>query len=133
MKPRTVHKCWPNAGLSAPLTTDLPLPTHFEKTIELIEPSKITEDVILGPEPQRHIDAINKFVDAGFDHVYVHHHRPQAGTVLSVLYGETAAKIQYYIEIIEWLGATRSQPRSRARVVSTQRQVRIASGMRRHS
>jgi hypothetical protein len=77
MKPRTVHKCWPNAGLSAPLTTDLPLPTHFEKTIELIEPSKITEDVILGPEPQRHIDAINKFVDAGFDHVYVHQIGPK--------------------------------------------------------
>ena len=54
------------------LMTDLPLPTHFEKTVELIEPTKITEDVILGPEPQRHIDAINKFVDAGFDHVYVH-------------------------------------------------------------
>lgn len=77
MKPRTLHKCWPNAGLSAPLTTDLPLPTHFEKTIELIEPSKITEDGILGPEPQRHIDAINKFVDAGFDHVYVHHIGPK--------------------------------------------------------
>ena len=69
---RTVRKCWPNAGLSAPLTTDLPLPTHFEKTVELLEPGKITEDVILGPEPRKHIDAINKFVDAGFDHVYVH-------------------------------------------------------------
>ena len=74
---RTVRKCCPNAGFGAPLTTDLPLPTHFEKTLELIEPSKITEDVILGPEPQRHIDAINKFVDAGFDHVYVHQIGPK--------------------------------------------------------
>ena len=48
------------------------LPTHFEKTVELIEPGKITEDVILGPDRRKHIDAINKFVDAGFDHVYVH-------------------------------------------------------------
>jgi G6PDH family F420-dependent oxidoreductase len=74
---RTVRKYWPNAGIDSPLMTDLPLPTHFEKTVELIEPSKITEDVILGPEPQKHIDAINKFVDAGFDHVYVHHIGPK--------------------------------------------------------
>ena len=69
---RTVRKCWPNAALDAPLMTDLPLPAHFEKVVELVEPGKITEDVILRPEPRKHIDAINKFVDAGFDHVYVH-------------------------------------------------------------
>ena len=25
-----------------------------------------------GPDPQRHLDGIAKFVKAGFDHVYVH-------------------------------------------------------------
>src|SRR5260370_2309190 len=41
--------------------------------------------------------------------------RPEAGTVLSILYGESASEIQYHTEIIERLGAPRSQSRQRAR------------------
>src|SRR5580658_3188390 len=74
---RTVRKHWPNAGIGVPLMTDLPLPDHFEKVVELMRPETIIEDVILGPEPRKHIDAINKFIDAGFDHVYVHQAGPQ--------------------------------------------------------
>jgi coenzyme F420-dependent glucose-6-phosphate dehydrogenase len=28
--------------------------------------------VICSPDPQRHIDAIKEYVDAGFDHIYIH-------------------------------------------------------------
>jgi coenzyme F420-dependent glucose-6-phosphate dehydrogenase len=28
--------------------------------------------VTCGPDPERHIEAIDAFVDAGYDHVYVH-------------------------------------------------------------
>ena len=74
---RTVRDCWPNAAIDAPLMTDLPLPEHFEKASELAAPDRIVQDVILGPDPQKHIDAINKFIDAGFDHVYVHQIGPR--------------------------------------------------------
>jgi len=72
----TVRKHWPNAGIGLPLMADLPLPNHFDNVIELMQPEKITEDVILGPEPRKHIDAIKQFVDAGFDHIYVHQAGP---------------------------------------------------------
>jgi coenzyme F420-dependent glucose-6-phosphate dehydrogenase len=74
---RLVRKKWPNGSIDVPLMTDLRLPQHFEATVELMKPEKITEDVILGPEPRRHIDAIRKFVDAGYDHVYVHQVGPK--------------------------------------------------------
>ncbi|MFZ2064075.1 MAG: TIGR03557 family F420-dependent LLM class oxidoreductase [Candidatus Binatus sp.] len=77
-----VRKQWPNAGIDAPLMTDLPLPKHFETVAESMQPDKITEDVILGPDPRRHIDAIKKFVDAGYDHVYVHQIGPQQSEFL---------------------------------------------------
>lgn len=32
----------------------------------------VAKSVICGPDPQRHVDAIRRFLDAGFDHVYVH-------------------------------------------------------------
>ena len=79
---RIVRKQWPNAGIDAPLMTDLPLPKHFETVAEAMQPDKITEDVILGPEPRRHIDAIRKFVDAGYDHVYVHQIGPKQSEFL---------------------------------------------------
>jgi coenzyme F420-dependent glucose-6-phosphate dehydrogenase len=68
----TVRKHWANAGISGPLMTDLPTPMHFDKVIETMQPEKITEDVILGPDPDRHLHGIKKFIDAGYDHIYVH-------------------------------------------------------------
>ena len=32
----------------------------------------VAESVIYGPDPERHRGAIQEFVDAGYDHVYVH-------------------------------------------------------------
>jgi hypothetical protein len=66
------QKHWPNSGIGGPLMTDLPTPLHFEQAIALMRPEKIVEDVTLGADPQEHIAAINQFVDAGFDHLYVH-------------------------------------------------------------
>jgi coenzyme F420-dependent glucose-6-phosphate dehydrogenase len=74
---RTVRKQWPNGCIDVPLMTDLPMPQHFEAAVKLTQPDKITADVILGPEPRRHIDAIKKFVDAGYDHVYLHQIGPK--------------------------------------------------------
>ena len=79
---RIVRKQWPNAGIDAPLMTDLPLPKHFEKVAESMLPDKITADVIMGPDARRHIDAIKKFVDAGYDHVYVHQIGPRQNEFL---------------------------------------------------
>ena len=33
---------------------------------------QVAESVICGPDPQRHIELIKQYIDAGFDHVYIH-------------------------------------------------------------
>lgn len=68
---------WPNAGIGSPLLSDLPLPSHFDKVIELMRPELITADMTLGPNPDDHIKAINEYIDAGYDHVYVHQVGPE--------------------------------------------------------
>jgi coenzyme F420-dependent glucose-6-phosphate dehydrogenase len=75
-----VRKFWPNAGIGGDLMTDLPLPSHFDQAVELIDPHKITEGMPLGPDPQKHIDGINQFLDAGFDRVYIHQVGPAQDT-----------------------------------------------------
>jgi G6PDH family F420-dependent oxidoreductase len=72
-----VPEYWPNAGIGGDLMTDLPLPSRFEQIIELMDPKKITEGMPLGPDPKKHIDGIEEFAEAGFDHIYVHQVGPR--------------------------------------------------------
>lgn len=69
---RTALEWWPNTSLPGELGTELPLPRHFQQAAELLEPDDVAKKVICGPDPERHIAAINEYVDAGYDHVYVH-------------------------------------------------------------
>jgi coenzyme F420-dependent glucose-6-phosphate dehydrogenase len=68
----TAHRVWPNAGLKGTLTQELPLPSHFEQAVEMVTEADTAEMVVCGPDSDRHREAVQQYVDAGFDHVYVH-------------------------------------------------------------
>lgn len=69
---KTAHKIWPTAGLPGELSQELPTPAHFEQAVKLVTEDKVAEMVVCGPDPQKHLDLIQKYIDAGFDHIYVH-------------------------------------------------------------
>ena len=69
---RTAHEVWPNGALSGRFKMELPRPTHFEEAARTVRPEDVAKEIICGPDPQRHVEAIGKFLAAGFDHVYVH-------------------------------------------------------------
>jgi len=69
---KTAFEWWPNAGLGGELSQELPLPRHFEQASRLVTPEDLAEKLPLGPDPDRHAEAIKAYVDAGFDHVYIH-------------------------------------------------------------
>jgi G6PDH family F420-dependent oxidoreductase len=69
---QTVHKIWPNAGITGELTQDLRTVTLFEQAVKMLSVQQTAEQIVLGPDPQAHIKGIRKFMDAGFDHIYVH-------------------------------------------------------------
>lgn len=58
--------------MSGNLFVELPPPSHFENAAELADEDDIAGSVICGPDPERHLEAIREFADAGFSHVYVH-------------------------------------------------------------
>jgi G6PDH family F420-dependent oxidoreductase len=72
-----VQRYWPNAGIGGRMMTDMELPQHFEEAIELIAPEKTLEGIPLGPDPRKHIDGVEKFIEAGYDHIYVHQVGPR--------------------------------------------------------
>jgi coenzyme F420-dependent glucose-6-phosphate dehydrogenase len=69
---RTSAEWWPNAALQGPLAQELALPSHFEAACAMVTEEDVAAHVACGPDPGVHLDAITTFVDAGFDHVYVH-------------------------------------------------------------
>jgi coenzyme F420-dependent glucose-6-phosphate dehydrogenase len=67
-------KIWPNALVSSEASSELPLPRHFEQLTEDMPSTMISSSggITCGPSAKVHIAAIQKFIDAGFDHVYIH-------------------------------------------------------------
>jgi G6PDH family F420-dependent oxidoreductase len=77
---QTVQEWWPVSSVSGRLHSDLPTPSHFQDAVDLMGEIQIPASTILGPDPDLHLEAIRKAVEAGFDQVYVHQIGPdQAG------------------------------------------------------
>lgn len=69
---KAAHEWWPNAAVEGELSQELPLPRHFEQASKTVREEDVAQTVVCGPDPERHRAAIQKFLDGGVDHVYVH-------------------------------------------------------------
>jgi G6PDH family F420-dependent oxidoreductase len=68
---RTAHRLWPNDALPGELAQVLPTTRHFEQASELVRPEQLAEQIPCGPDPERHLEAIIAYFQAGFDELYV--------------------------------------------------------------
>jgi G6PDH family F420-dependent oxidoreductase len=84
---RTAFELWPNLGLPGQLAQDLATPAHFEQAVELVDEERVTGMVPCGPDPERHLDTIRKYAEAGYDGVFVHQIGPDQAGFLR-FYGE---------------------------------------------
>jgi G6PDH family F420-dependent oxidoreductase len=69
---KTAHQWWPSGAVPGELSQELPLPRHFEQAVSMVTEDDVAQSIICGPDPARHLEAIQKFLDVGIDHVYVH-------------------------------------------------------------
>jgi coenzyme F420-dependent glucose-6-phosphate dehydrogenase len=69
---RTAFEWWPTAAVEGELSQELPLPRHFEQAVKGVTEDDVANVIVCGPDADRHVAAIREYVDAGFDHVYVH-------------------------------------------------------------
>jgi coenzyme F420-dependent glucose-6-phosphate dehydrogenase len=66
------YKYWSTAGLKGDLSQELPTQTHFERAAQIVSEEQVAEALICSNNPEDHLKGIQEFIDAGFDHVYVH-------------------------------------------------------------
>ena len=48
------------------------MPGHFAQLAGMVSPEDVDELVACGPDADRHMEMVGRFVDAGYTHVYVH-------------------------------------------------------------
>lgn len=73
---KIAHKQWPIPVLPGDLNRELPTPRTFEAAAELVTEDKIAELVTCGSNPEKHLEAIKKYLDAGFKKVSIHNIGP---------------------------------------------------------
>jgi coenzyme F420-dependent glucose-6-phosphate dehydrogenase len=69
---KTALEWWPTAAIPGDNGTELPLPSSFESLAELVTEDALAEQVACGPDPEVHVAKIQPYLEAGFDHVYIH-------------------------------------------------------------
>jgi G6PDH family F420-dependent oxidoreductase len=69
---RIAREQWPTAAMESSLSWELPLPMHFEAVAQLVTEDQVAESITCGPDPTKHLAAIRKYAEAGYDHICVH-------------------------------------------------------------
>jgi G6PDH family F420-dependent oxidoreductase len=90
----TAAKYWPNAALGSPLGQELALPSDYKAALERVKPEDLRERVVCGPDAQPYVEMIQKYVDAGFDHVYLHQVGPEQDGFFRFYERELAPRLQ---------------------------------------
>nr|WP_197683396.1 TIGR03557 family F420-dependent LLM class oxidoreductase [Jiangella alkaliphila] len=68
---RTAHRFWPNEGLPGELAQVLRTPEHLMQASSLVTADQIAASHACGPDPDRHVQAISEYLDAGYRDVFV--------------------------------------------------------------
>lgn len=67
----TAHRFWANDLLPSQLNQELAVPALIEEAASLVGPEMMGEAFACGPDPERHLRAVQPYAEAGFDEVYV--------------------------------------------------------------
>jgi G6PDH family F420-dependent oxidoreductase len=66
---RLAHERFRFSAFDWSVNSELPNVTAFEAATKYVKPEDLAEAIPAGPDPAVHLEAIQKYVDAGFDHV----------------------------------------------------------------
>jgi G6PDH family F420-dependent oxidoreductase len=68
---RVAYERFRFAALGWKVMTELPRADGFEAATRWLRPEDVAQYVACGPDPERHVAAVRRYVEAGFDHIVV--------------------------------------------------------------
>jgi G6PDH family F420-dependent oxidoreductase len=74
---RVAHKLWRTSGVPGELSQELRSPAHFDQAANLVTVESIAEKMPCGPHVGPIVELVQKYVDAGFDRVFINQIGPR--------------------------------------------------------
>ena len=68
---KLAFELWKTTSVPGELNQELPMPAHFEQAAQNVTEDMVASKITCGPDPERHLQAVTQFLEAGFDEVYV--------------------------------------------------------------
>jgi G6PDH family F420-dependent oxidoreductase len=65
------HKLWRSSGVPGELSQELRTPALFEQAAQMVSVEAIADKMPCGPDPKPVVDAVQSYLDAGFDRIYL--------------------------------------------------------------
>ena len=79
---KTAFEWWPTAALHGEVSQELPNPSQFTDLAKSVTEDQVAEAILCSPDTDRHLERIEEYATAGYDHVYIHQIGPdQAGFI----------------------------------------------------
>jgi G6PDH family F420-dependent oxidoreductase len=69
---KTAYEQWANTAVKGQLNQELATPALIEQAASMVREEDVTEKIVCGPDPERHLEEIRKYADLGYDHIYIH-------------------------------------------------------------
>ncbi|SRR5581483_2571378 len=91
---KRAHELWRTSGVPGQLSQDLPTPEHFEMASELVTPDMVAEHIPCGPDIGAIVENVQKYVDAGFDEVYINQIGPDQQPFFQMFQRELGPALQ---------------------------------------
>jgi coenzyme F420-dependent glucose-6-phosphate dehydrogenase len=90
---RTAFEWWPTAALHGEVSQELPNPSQFTDLAKGVTEDQVAEVVLCSPDADRHLERIDEYAKAGYDHVYIHQIGPDQDGFIDFAAREILSKV----------------------------------------
>ncbi len=90
---KLAHELWPTECLPGQLNQELATPTYFEQATTIVTEEMVAGEIPCGPDPQRHLEVLMPYLEAGFDELYIGQIGPDVSGFLSFFEKELRAPL----------------------------------------
>ena len=90
---KLAYEIWPNSGLTGELAQELPTPRMFEQAVEMVTEEMATEGKAMGPDPERYVEYVQGYIDAGVTELYMQQIGPDQEGFLRFWWSEVVPRL----------------------------------------
>jgi hypothetical protein len=91
---KTSHKYFRWSVTGWPVQAELPDTKGFDAASKHVAPEAVAEQITCGPSAERHLQAVKKYIDAGFDHIVLTQIGPEQDYFLDMFEKELAPALR---------------------------------------